>query len=532
MDPEPWTLPLGIARAAFIIMLGNALSRLLGMVREMVIAGLFGDSSFTDAFTAASRVPTTVYDLLVGGMIAAALIPVFSDYFTEQMKEELGRLVSTLVTMMSAVMAVVAAATWFLAPWAMGIFGYGYSAEVQGMATGLLQIMVPSLLFMGLAAVFTAFLYSRRSFIFPAFCAAAYNAGIILAALTLHTVVGVAGLAAGVLLGSLLQVAVQYPALRGTSLRVRLDLRHPAIRKIVILYAPVALGLLVSTIGVAIDTNLASRTGEGGLAAMRFATTLVQLPLGLVATAVASAILPTLSRYGPSVLQGLGRQDLGEYKSYVALGVKMVLLAILPAAVGLVLLREPVVQLLFQRGNFDSGATQRTALAFLGYAPSLPAAAIDQMLIFAFYALKNTVVPVAVGLMGVGVYLAVALPLISPLGFFGLTLANSAQIVSHTIVLLVLLWRVVGGFSGFGLGATLLKALAASLAMAAVITAVEQIFPAWAKGSTTLGISAYILVAGGAGMAVYAAAILVLKVDEAWRAWHLAWSRLARLVST
>jgi len=258
----------------------------------------------------------------------------------------------------------------------------------------------------------------------------------------------------------------------------------------------------------------------------------VQLPLGLVATAVASAILPTLSRYGPSVLQGLGRQDLGEYKSYVALGVKMVLLAILPAAVGLVLLREPVVQLLFQRGNFDSGATQRTALAFLGYAPSLPAAAIDQMLIFAFYALKNTVVPVAVGLMGVGVYLAVALPLISPLGFFGLTLANSAQIVSHTIVLLVLLWRVVGGFSGFGLGATLLKALAASLAMAAVITAVEQIFPAWAKGSTTLGISAYILVAGGAGMAVYAAAILVLKVDEAWRAWHLAWSRLARLVST
>src|SRR3989304_8248846 len=157
---------MGIARAAVIIMLGNALSRLLGMVREMVIAGLYGDSSFTDAFTAASRVPTTVYDLLVGGMIAAALIPVFSDYFTEQMKEELGRLVSTLRTLMSAVMAVVAAATWFLAPWAMGIFGYGYSAEVQGMATGLLQIMVPSLLFMGLAAVFTAFLYSRRSFIF------------------------------------------------------------------------------------------------------------------------------------------------------------------------------------------------------------------------------------------------------------------------------------------------------------------------------------------------------------------------------
>ncbi len=523
---------MGIARAAFIIMLGNALSRVLGMVREMVIAGLFGDSSFTDAFTAASRVPTTIYDLLIGGMIAAALIPVFSDYVSEEMKEELGRLVSTLLAIMGAALAVVVTAIYFLAPWAMGVFGYGYSLEVQALATGLLQVMAPSLLFMGLAAVLTAFLYSRRSFVFPAFCAAAYNLGIILAALALHSSVGVAGLAVGVLVGSVLQVLVQLPALRGTSLVKTTDLRHPAVKKIAKLYAPVALGLVVSTVGVAIDTSLASQTGEGGLAAMRFATTLVQLPLGLVATAMASAILPTLSRYGPSVLTGPGSGDLGEYKSYVALGVKMVFLAIMPAAVALVLLREPVVQLLFQRGNFDSEATHRTALAFLGYAPSLPAAAIDQMLIFAFYALKNTVAPVAVGLMGVGVYLAVALSLISPLGFFGLALANSAQIVSHTVVLLVLLWRVTGGLSGLGLGHTLLKVLAASLAMAGVILGIAEAFPGWAQTPTTLGIAGYILVAGGCGMLTYIAATLLLQVEEAWRAWHLAWARLGRLIST
>jgi len=260
--------------------------------------------------------------------------------------------------------------------------------------------------------------------------------------------------------------------LRGMPLSLLFQPRHPAVRKIAALYTPVALGLAVSAVGVAIDTNLASRTGEGSLAAMRFATTLVQLPLGLVATAVTSAILPTLSRYGPSVLTGAGRGDLVEYKSYLALGMKVVLLAIMPAAVGLVLLREPVVQILFQRGNFDAEATQRTALAFLGYTPSLPAAAMDQMLIFAFYALKNTLVPVAVGLLGVGIYLAVALALISPLGFFGLALANSAQIVSHALVLLALLWRTVGGLSGLDLGPTLAKVLAASLAMVGVVLAV------------------------------------------------------------
>lgn len=510
-------------------MSGNALSRLLGMVREMVIAGLYGDTSFTDAFTAASRVPTTIYDLLIGGMIAAALVPVFSDFGSEEVKEQLGRLVSALLTLTSAAMAVVAASIYLLAPWAMSIFGYGYSPEVQALATDLLRVMAPSLLFMGLAAVFTALLYSRRSFIFPAFCAAAYNVGIILAALAFHSSAGVAALAMGVLLGSLLQVLVQLPGLGGIPLvAIIKDLRNPALGKIARLYAPVALGLAVSTAGVAIDTNLASQTGEGGLAAMRFATTLVQLPLGLVATAMASAILPTLSRYGPSVLKGPGSSDLGEYKSYLALGIKMVFLAIIPAAVALVLLREPVIQLLFQRGNFGPSATQRTALAFLGYAPGLPAAAIDQMLIFAFYALKNTIVPVAVGIMGVGVYLAVALPLITPLGFLGLTLANSAQIASHTLVLFLLLWRVVGGLSGMGIGSTVLKILAASLAMAGTIVAVEQGLPGLTQAATTPIILGYIVVAGGAGMLAYLVAVFLLQVEEARRAWLLVRARLGR----
>ena len=519
---------MGLARAAFIIMLGNALSRLLGMVREMVIAGLFGSTSATDAFTAASRVPSTVYDLLIGGMIAAALIPVFSDYYSTQMKEDLGRLVSGLLTLVTAALATVAAIIYFLAPQVIAIFGQGYSPEVQAVATDLLKAMLPSILFLGMSAIFTSLLYSRRSFVFPAFCAAAYNTRIIVAALPVHQFLGITSLVVGVLLGSLLQVVVQLPALRGMPLHLVLDLRHPALVRIMKLYTPVAMGLVVSLVGVAIDTNLASHTGEGNLASMRFATTLIQLPLGLVATAMASAILPTLSRYGPSALSGPDPQPLADYKRYLSMGIKMVLLLIMPAAVGLVLLREPVVQVLFQRGNFDAEATQRTALAFLGYAPSLPAAAIDQMLIFAFYALKNTVAPVVVGVLGVGVYLVVALTLIAPLGFFGLTLANSAQIVFHTLVLLFLIRRVLGGFSGLGLGAATLKVLTASLSMAVVVSGVSQSMLFWFDVSGTVGALAQVLAAGGTGLLAYAGIVLLLRVDEAGRFWSLARRRLGR----
>ncbi len=519
---------MGIARAAIIIMLGNAFSRLLGMVREMVIAGLFGSTSATDAFTAASRVPVTVYDLLIGGMVAAALVPVFSDYVAEDVKEELGRLVSALLTLVTVGLAVVVAAIYFLAPLAMSVFGQGYPPEVQALATDLLRVMIPSLLFLGLSAIFTSLLFSRRSFTFPAFCAAAYNTGIIIAAVALHEVLGVTSLVVGVLLGSLLQVVIQLPALRGMPLRIIIDPRHPAMVRIFKLYAPVALGLAVSLVGVAIDTNLASQTGEGSLAAMRFATTLVQLPLGLVAVAMGSAILPTLSRFGPSSLSGPVHDERGEYKRYLAMGVKMVLLAIMPAAVALVLLREPVVHVLFQRGNFDAAATQRTALAFLGYAPSLPAAAIDQMLILAFYALKNTVIPVLVGVLGVAVYLGVALTLISPLGFFGLTLANSAQIIVHTLVLLFLIWRFLGGFSGLGLGMAFIKVMSASLAMGAVILGVGQVSLTWVDLSTTLGSLGYILVAGGAGALTYTGAVLLMRMEEAQHIWSLVQARLSR----
>ena len=331
----------------------------------------------------------------------------------------------------------------------------------------------------------------------------------------------------GILVGSALQIALQAPGLRGFRYSLALDLRHPGVRRIARLYLPVAAGLVVSQVGVLIDRNLASQTGEGSMAAMRFATTLVQFPLGLVGSAVALCraahpVAPRRRRPGRTATPAPTRPPWPR-------GLRMVLMLIVPAAVGLAVLREPLVRLLFQRGAFDAGATARTALAFLCYSPSIPFAAIDQVLIFAFYARKNTVTPVLVGVLGVGVYLAVALPLMPSLGMAGLVIANSVQWVAHALVLLALLWRAVGGLARPWAWAPRRRKVAAASALmgAAVLLAgplAEGILPG--SGAADLAVRLTGLVVLGVG--VYVLAALALRLGEISWLWGLARERLGR----
>ena len=283
-----------LARSALIIGLGNVGSRVLGLLRELVIAALFGATAPTDAFRVAFRVPLALYDLFIGGMISAALVPVFSGLTGD--RALLTRLISALLTLIVLVLLLVVALLLLAAPWLMPLLAAGYPPEVQQLSVDLVRVLMPSLIFMGLSGVLTALLYAQERFQLPAVAIMAYNAGMVVAALLLHQVFGIASLAIGVLAGAAFQVVLQSPGLRGLPLRPSIDFSDPAVRQVFRLYFPVALGLVVSAAGIAIDTNLASRTGAGNLAAMGFATTLVQFPLGLVATGVSAAVLPSLSR--------------------------------------------------------------------------------------------------------------------------------------------------------------------------------------------------------------------------------------------
>ena len=210
--------------------------------------------------------------------------------------------------------------------------------------------------------------------------------------------------------------------------------------------------------------------------------------------------------------EGSHPEALSLYKRTLTLGIKMALLAMLPATVGLVVLRMPIVQLLYQRGLFDANAAELTSLAFLFYSPQLPFVALDQILIFAFYARKNTIVPVLVGVLSVGAYLVTALSLIEPLGMPGLCLANAVQNSLHGVVLLAILWRILGGLRGYGVGWLMVKAATASIIMGGVIYWLTMLLP---DSSTGLGYTAITLAAvGGVGIASYAALLFLLRVDE------------------
>lgn len=535
-----------IPQAALILALGNIGSRVLGLAREQVIAALFGATALTDAFRVSFRVPLALYDLLIGGMISSALVPVLSGYLAAGQRRELGATLSTLINLLFLALIGIVLLLIAGAPLLVRLLAAGYPSEVRSLSVDLVRLVVPSLVFMGISAILTATLYAQQRFPLPAIAVMSYNAGIVAIALVLHRHFGIFSLALGVLVGAGFQMALQLPALRGLGYRLWLDVRHPGVRQVARLYFPVALGLVVSTFAIAIDTNLASRTGEGSLAAMGFATTLVQFPLGLVAAAVSSAILPSLSRHA----QGLGDGSLGgstsqaqdalqgspapggvssevpfvpvpvplgaeaawadeasqaAYKSVLALGLRLVLVTIIPATLGLLVLRGPLVRLLFQRGAFDAVAAGRTSLAFLAYSPGLPAAAIDQVLIFGYYARRNTTTPVLVGVLGVGVYLAVGLALLKPLGMPGLALANSAQWVAHMVVMAFLTHRSTGGLPG--LASTLLRVLLASGVMAGMLLLSLALMPVGSLASTAaLGafLAALLLVGGLTYLAVLA----------------------------
>ncbi|MBI2940949.1 MAG: murein biosynthesis integral membrane protein MurJ [Chloroflexi bacterium] len=486
------------------MMLGTALSRLLGLVREQVIAGLFGTTAVTSAFITASGVPTMVYDLLIGGAVSAALVPVFSDYAGDD--DGLGEVASSIALLALVLLVAIAMVLALFAPVVVWALGATTDATVYEQTVAMVRWLLPAVVFLGFSGVSSALLYARRQFAYPAFAIAAFNAGIIVAAVALAPLLGPGSLVVGVLAGAILQCIAQWPALRRLRWRLRLDLGHPGVRRIIALYAPVAGGLVVTIVGIAIDRNLAWRTGEDSVAVMRFATTLVQLPLGLVGTALSFAILPTLTRLA-------GEHD-DAYRGTLAQGIRLAVLAMLPATVGLTLLREPVVALLFERGVFDPTSTARTAGAFLLYAPQMPFVAVDQLLVVAFYARKNTLTPMLVGVLGVSVYVAVGLTLIGPgqMGLSGLVMANTAQHIVHAVVLFVLLRRATGSLHERPLGGAVLRATAA-VGLAGGV--------AWLVGATlpaAVDVPSRLLLVGIAGAAfagVYAAAVVVLGVTEA-----------------
>ncbi|MGH2447976.1 MAG: murein biosynthesis integral membrane protein MurJ [Chloroflexota bacterium] len=502
-----------IGTAALIIMLGNLSSSILGFVRQFVIAGVFGATHATDAFYAAALLPQMFYDLTIGAAVSAALIPTFTQIVQTRGREELWNTFGGVIVLAWIVLAVVVGALVAAARPVMQVLLLGYqhrhlAAATFDLAEGIARILVPTLLFLGTSAVLLSVLYALRRFRAPAFASGLYHVGVICGALLLARPLGILALPVGALAGSAAQAAVQIPPLvrAGFDFRPRLTFT-PEIRKIILLYAPVAAGLVISLVGQVIDIGFKSELEKGTITEMLYATTLTQFPIGIAVAALGFAILPTISADAV-----LGRT--AEFKTTLSAGIRLVLFLTIPAAAGYLALATPIVGLLFQHGHLDQHEANRVSLALVGYAIQIPFVGVDQLLIMAFYARKNTLTPMLVGVAGVGIYVISALLLMPRLNLLGLALANTIQNSLHAAILVVLLVASIGAFHSRALMVSAGKSLAASIvsAIAAAGLALLIAHSVPGRGLAERGLAVIVPVA--VAVAIYVGISAALRSDE------------------
>ncbi|HLX57405.1 MAG TPA: lipid II flippase MurJ [Ktedonobacteraceae bacterium] len=508
-----------IAKSASLVMLGNLGSSLLGMVRQIVVTAI--GTNIAGPFNAALLPARTFNDLLINGSVSGALIPTFNDYSAPEKRDELRRVIFTLVNLILVVMLIAAVGYLFIAPHFINVLVTGFQGSDKQLTLLYSQIIFFSLLALGPFAVLLAALFALKEFGWPAFATGAYHVGIILGAgvgsLLGARYFGHLGLAVGVLFGAAGEIVLLLPGIRKQQLYYMfvLDLKHPALRRIARLYGPVAFSFLVTMGLVFLDQHLASLTHDNGsngpanTTALSAATTLIQFPVGLVAAALSFAVLPTLSEHARN-------GDIERFKQTLLLGFRVGLLLMIPAMVGLIVLRTPIVDLLFRHHNYTGEDAARTALALQNYAYQLPFVALDQLLIAAFYARKNTLTPVAVGVICIAGYLVVALPFYNSIGMPALAFANTVQNSLHAIILLILLRMAIGTIRVRETIPTILKILLAAAAMFVVAWGLLLLLGHIGLFSLShlLGDLLTVAVAGGIASMIYIGGILLLRVEE------------------
>ncbi len=512
----------GVVKAAAVLAIGNITSRVLGLVREIVKSNLFGASDLLGAYTVAALVPMTLFNLITGGeMVSSSLVPVFSDFASKERRKELWGVVSTFLSLATAVLLVLVALVLLFTPqvaWLAGARNFS-DGSLTAVTEQLMRLAIPAVLFLSIASILTGVLYALERFTLPAFTAAVFNSTIVVVALLRPDEID--SLVYGLLLGSFLQIVLQLPALRDGRFRIQFNWRHPAVRRILILYAPIVVGLLVNQVAIWISYNLAIRTGDNSVVYMTYATTLYQFPLGLVVTALSMATLPTLSQIviayhaNKNVDAAAATARVQEFKQTLASGLRLVLTLILPATAGLFALAPAIIALLLEHGEFTPQDTAVTANVLRVYLAGLPFAAIDQMLVYASYARKDTWRPAVAGIISIVIYTITAVLLLEPIGLYSLMVADAIKHFCHTMIMLWLLQKQLGDLRSFGLSTATWKAVVASILTGLVAFGASEIVVSLLPTTGFLGKLSVVALAGGLGLLTFLGLVQLLNITEA-----------------
>ncbi|MFZ5800341.1 MAG: murein biosynthesis integral membrane protein MurJ [Candidatus Omnitrophota bacterium] len=503
-----------IAKSASLISIATVVSRVLGFIRDILIAQFFGTAQSAQAFVVAFRIPNLFRDLVGEGAANAAVVPVFSEYLAKERKEEFWKLFNVVMNLFLIVTAVITLLGIFFAPLIVKIMAPGFirSPEKLLLTIKLTRIMFPYLVLIAVTAYGMGVLFTFRSFFAPAFAPCLLNLAMITAAMLASGRMPepVVGLAVGVVAGGILQLLFQVPPLfrRGMQIMPVKDFRHPAARKIGRLLLPRVFGSAVYQLNLMVDTICASLgfvVGEGAVAAIYYANRVIQFPLGVFGVALASVVLPTLSGYA-------AQKDAGRFKDTLSFSLRGITLIMFPCAVFLLVLSQPIIRVLFQRGEFDGYSTQITAWALLFYALGLFSYSGVKILVSSFYSLQDTVTPVKIAGVCLIVNAVLNIILMWPLKVGGIALASAASATLNYFLLYAQIKKRIGVLR-IGLRQYLFKVMTAAALMFLLTFILWNRFFLQLDPLTHLAITVF---AGVAGFIVFCLFLRVKEMQDLW----------------
>ncbi len=500
-----------IAIAAGTVMIAYVLSSVINLAKGVVILRAFGTGMENEAFWAANRVSEVLFNLVAGGALASAFIPTFSTFLVHKQKENAWKLASSIINLVLLVISTLAILAAIFAPQVVRYIlapGFVSNPEKFQLTVQLLRIILPSTVIFSISGLVMGILNAHQSFLFPALAPSMYSLGMIFGVVFLSPSMGILGLAWGVVLGASFHLLVQLPKLvrLGGNYWPILGLDNPSVRQVGTLMLPRLAGVAVVQLNFLVNTNLASRYSEGSVTGLTYGFTLMLMPLMLIAQAIATASLPTFSAQA-----ALGKLD--EMRNSLSTALRAVFMLSIPATVGMILLRFPLIKVLYENGTtFTSESTELVAWALLWYTVGLVGHSAVEILSRAFYAMKDTRTPVAVGVIAMSLNIILSLilgPVFLRIGWLaigGLALANSIATGLESIVLLIILRKRLNGLEGRKIFQLLWKVLLSVTWMGIALW--------WLVDFTNLSNGLKLVTGTFAGAGIFAISLLVFRVED------------------
>ena len=497
-----------VGRAAMIILLATVVGRVLGLVRDMVVANLFGAKSLTDAFFLAYKIPYLL-SLTVAGALTATFIPVFTQRLVRGERDQAWELSVSMTNAAGLVLLALTVVCILLAPWLVPLFGPGFNPATMDLAVELFRVLMLSVIFAGLAGLATGVLNSLKRFGMAAFAPAAG------AVVTIGFVVAFAGswsinsLAWGTTVGALASFLILFPQMRSHGMRYkpRINWRLPGMGEVGMMVWPVLIGSAVGKVSIFVDQVLGSLQGVGAISALNYSEKLFQMPLGLFVAGITIPIFPLLS-------EQVAAKQPQKVKVTLNFALRLIAFVMIPASVGLIVLRTPIVAFLFQSGKFTADDTSRTAWALLFYSIGLFSYAGRDTLTRVFYAYHDTRTPVKISVAAVGINIVCSYLLMHVLGVGGLAFGTTIALTVNFIVLIELLRRKLGPMLFGSFFRSLARILAVAGLMGGAVWALDAVLAhALVSDRVTMGIRVVLGLA--LGSAVYFGVAYLARLPEA-----------------